>query len=617
VRLWRWPRLRVAVVAIVALLVPGGRAGLATDVPAGWSELGPSGALRISEVAAAPNWRDGGSLIGLRNSGLFNSDLVRTSDAGKSWTWLPSPVPFAGGLTMLAASDDTTVTFLSSQQMLYRSDDSGTAWQSVLQAGPSADFIQSERGREDVMPPVSVVASPDWEHDGLMFARADSRLFRSSDKGVSWAEIPQPAGQQAQQVVVSPDFVRDRTVFAVLVSDDFPEPQYDRYAYRGQAPDNEQSVGILVSHDGGESWASMSESLISDGVTYRHVQQIVISPTYETDGTIFAVAWGPRGATAGPDTILFRSRDRGQTWDIARESSGRAGSYAWPYVALSPTFSSDGAILVASESESGAAHSGQCLVSLSVDGGDHWRSFPEADDQSICAQERNEQPAARHPQVVFSREPDGLHAYAHRRWTWRRSDDLGLTATELPQSVTRINVLSTPHAETAEDTTFALVGTSIWTTSASSASTDGTYPCPYAPGFTLTPEAASNLRSRGGCAIGAETDVTMRLSRATPLGVSEGACAVTYWLDIDLPRWIALEPCRLDLPGEHRIGSQPRPNGEPLSSTGRTEVGTKPARFQRFEVGGVLTFQNDDGDTLHILISARGSSWFWEIIPTS
>jgi len=167
----------------------------------------------------------------------------------------------------------------------------------------------------------SLIASPDFSKDGVLFAAKRSGLYRSTDRGQNWLpayeslglEIPLPT----TAVAVSPNFSGDQTVFAavegnVLRSVDGGDTW--KYTEIGQpaplvsvlciAPDFSQQGlllagtlddGIIRSTNRGVTWQRWNFGLLDP-----HIYALHLTP----DGTIYA------GAESG----IFRSINHGRAW---------------------------------------------------------------------------------------------------------------------------------------------------------------------------------------------------------------------------------------------------------------------------------------------------------------
>ncbi|MGD8792079.1 MAG: hypothetical protein PVF47_05965, partial [Anaerolineae bacterium] len=157
-------------------------------------------------------------------------------------------------------------------------------------------------------------------------------LYRSDDGGQTWGRIDgglPPTG--VAQVVISPDWERDQTLFAVLVA-------------------GGESLGIWKSTDGGGTWR-----MANTGLSDLAVHHLAISPGFGRDGTLFATT-----TRQG----LFRSTDGGETWQRLTDRYYQPEGYPDPpgAVFISPTYPRDRTLFV--------AHAG---LWRSTDGGETWQ----------------------------------------------------------------------------------------------------------------------------------------------------------------------------------------------------------------------------------------------------
>ncbi|MEJ2734518.1 MAG: hypothetical protein P8189_13300 [Anaerolineae bacterium] len=156
-------------------------------------------------------------------------------------------------------------------------------------------------------------------------------LYRSDDGTQTWQRINEGLPRRGvQEVVISPDFAEDETIFAALASTD-------------------EGLGIWRSTDGGQSWRMANRGLSDLAVT-----NLAISPDFAQDQTLFA--------TARRDG-LFRSTDGGQSWIRLTERYYPSETYPQPPggVFLSPAYGKDSTVFV--------AHDG---LRRSIDGGETW-----------------------------------------------------------------------------------------------------------------------------------------------------------------------------------------------------------------------------------------------------
>jgi photosystem II stability/assembly factor-like uncharacterized protein len=176
--------------------------------------------------------------------------------------------------------------------------------------------------------------------DHILFAGS---LYRSDDEGASWFNIGSGLPTVGVwQVLVSPEFSRDQTLYAVLMATD-------------------AGLGIWRSADGGRTWRMANRGLSDLSVTGASV-----SPAFTSDGTLFALT-----RRQG----LFRSTDGGASWVRLTERYHQEGGYPEPpgLVAISPAYARDEAVFV--------AHYG---LQRSTDGGETWTRVLPQNPESLA-----------------------------------------------------------------------------------------------------------------------------------------------------------------------------------------------------------------------------------------
>jgi photosystem II stability/assembly factor-like uncharacterized protein len=219
----------------------------------------------VYALAASPDFEHDGICFAGRASGL-----VRTSDRGVSWqpayaglNLAEDPSTSAVVVSPAYASDRSV--FAGVTGAMLRSHDGGMTWLPSLLPSP---------------PPVvsCLVASPDYERDGVLFAGTlEDGVFRSSDRGDHWVRWNFGLlDLHVLALALSPDFARDETLFAGVES------------------------GIFRSTNGGRAWRE-----VPFPPELAPVICLAVSPDYSRDGVILA----------GTEEHGLRiSRDRGRSW---------------------------------------------------------------------------------------------------------------------------------------------------------------------------------------------------------------------------------------------------------------------------------------------------------------
>jgi hypothetical protein len=185
-----------------------------------------------------------------------DSGVLRSKDGGRSWNaanqGLPSRKVVA--LTTHAEQPDTVYAYVRDKG-IFRSQDAGAQWR-LMDRGPRekiAQFVHSNM--------------PGSMETGWLFAATSEGVRRSMDCFCGWHKAGELTGK----------------VDAVAYDPDEPKSVYAAAA-----------KGMFVSNDGGEQWTSMK------------------SP----DSAVTTLTAAPSGVLyAGGNGNLFRSRDRGQTWE--------------------------------------------------------------------------------------------------------------------------------------------------------------------------------------------------------------------------------------------------------------------------------------------------------------
>lgn len=343
----------------------------------------------VQAVAVSPVFpEDGVVFVGTEDAGVFSS-----ADRGATWH------PANEGLTNLSVNALWVSPRYQSDRMVY----AGTAGSGIFRSsdgGQSWRLVASQESDELDDLAIMTLAG-DASGRTLVAGLHQNGLFRSEDAGQTWEAANEGvAARSMSTLLASPAFHEDRTLFVAGVED-----------------------GVLRSRDGGETWERASEGLSSP-----QVLSLAVSPRYQEDKTVLSVladgvfrsadgaaTWAPIGPEGlqDPRMVAYSRDSSGSQVFVGLASGKRAylsenGGGIWREltgtfndeeivgIALSPNYTLDHTLLIASFSTTGAlrrnrerapgarqpfrADAPQSAVTIwrSVDGGRRWSPVIES-----------------------------------------------------------------------------------------------------------------------------------------------------------------------------------------------------------------------------------------------
>jgi hypothetical protein len=566
------PRRTIVLLLAVVLLVPWlsltsatAQVQPAAPPPAqtsGWVSLGPPGAAGVSRVSVSSAWPTDPFLYAARPDGPANA---------------PAPGPPAA-----------------------RSYDGGRTWESIAPAAPP----------------------------GRITTILD-------DGGRSWRLLDSVPGQYLTDAAFSPDFARDRTLYASVLNH-----------------------GLVVSHDGGAHWASTWNGVQLVGRAYPTADSFVISPTFARDGTLFAMgtaepapptptptptstptptptptvspSWTalPRASPstgspsyppreASPFRTLFRSRDRGATWEAVWQYPYQGvGSSFGARVLISPAFADNGLVFLVVSSSGTSPASGHCSIIRSVDAGTTWKRFADSGQYSGCG------PAS----FVGGTESAIWFFYQDG---WRGTPD----TMPLP-TLTQSGAAGAGLPTLAQDgTAFAggVGGVMAFGTSARRGTVAAAGPSPNTSGGAPPNASASPSPRPNGCSIQPPAPFLAALAQADAVGGQIGCPSsparhlavrvrqidrtYAFWTEDDDPLWTALlDPLdpTYHLPKEFHAVARPSKSAEPWSAAPDRVV---EGDVLAYEGGLMLRLPDASGRWSTFVIGLAPTLEGWQEIP--
>jgi photosystem II stability/assembly factor-like uncharacterized protein len=313
----------------------------------------------VGRLIVSPGWPQDRNLFGVWDYSMTEGDcylyrargglLYLSGDGGG--TWARPRGGLRGGCERISAlvaspdyAQDQTLLAGVVGRGLYRTDDGGRLWQ------PSGAGLASMWVRD-------IALSPGFARDGTAFVVAGGdqpTLYRSADGGATWQTLE--AG--VSTVALSPEFDRDGTVMGAACGDPGPRVLLSRdggdtWAQVGELPAGNcltlvslaplfERWQVVFAHagdtfyrsaDGGGSWTAML-----DGIS---TAQLVYGPETAGGRLLFLV---DAGDLYGSETEgrLYRSEDGGQSWQAVELEPGISPTA----LALSPDFARDGTLFL-------------------------------------------------------------------------------------------------------------------------------------------------------------------------------------------------------------------------------------------------------------------------------
>jgi photosystem II stability/assembly factor-like uncharacterized protein len=359
----------------------GGKIYKSVNTGESFEEIGrgiPETARAIEDIIVSPNYASDSAIY----ASTWHDGLYISRDGGKTWT------KFDTGLTRDHQADDfktphftdlevnKDTMFLAGFNGLFTSADGGQNWRELntLLKGTV----------------ISLAVSPNYANDSTVaVATYVGNIFISRDKGETWTPInrglekynlvadKEEVDQDPRRffdIAFSPDFGKDRTIFASLLW-----------------------TNLLKTENAGESWR-----MISLGDTVRGLT-IVPSPDFASDRTVYITNQFGK---------IYRSTDGGNSFRYINDIGQIPGNSA-PSMVISPDYSNDKTLF-------GAGRGGIFRYTVTSSGGS-WKNTTERTPlETAPFLQLAISPDYRNDGTVFTASVDGLYVTRDRGETWKK-----------------------------------------------------------------------------------------------------------------------------------------------------------------------------------------------------
>ena len=235
----------------------------------------------ISAIAISPNYAQNQTLYIATEKG----SIIRSIDGGGSFAQIDSNIshPAISSLAATKGKQGKIILLATTQyDGVFTSENGGRSWQlhdKGLTADPQAHKLNRPYFSE-------VKVSPAFARDRTLFLAGYDGLFKSQNGGQKWQELETLSTKTIVGLGLSPNYQQDATVAV------------GTYVW-----------GAYLSTQAGTNWQEINQGLeesqrIKQGVGTARVFDLVFSPNYATDNTIFSTTWYG----------ISKTTDRGKHW---------------------------------------------------------------------------------------------------------------------------------------------------------------------------------------------------------------------------------------------------------------------------------------------------------------
>ncbi len=306
-------------------------------------------------------------------AGTSYDGLLRSTDAGATWTPLIEPRVTSASALLFDPADTAWIYGATYEEYLFKSSDGGATWE-----GKSRGLVPPPCGPLCINTPDFRALAADPGSPSTIYAVAFS-LYRSQDGGTNWNKVNfAPSGEQWGAT-------------AILV---VPPPDSAIYVAADALPDQ---YAIFKSTDHGATWSATSQAPPTE----------VFSLTVDPADTAVLYA----GTTQG----VFRSTDRGEHWGPSSGGLPIRQPYNFPILHLAADQNNPGTLYASADFY---------RVFKSTDHGESWVSSQQGlEGERVNATAIDPTNSS----VVYAATWSGIFRSSNGGANWQRTFDLGTT----------------------------------------------------------------------------------------------------------------------------------------------------------------------------------------------
>lgn len=262
-----------------------------------WSQVRPEGVTDWNDthhgivIVPSPEFEHNGLIMAVTHRG----QLLRSEDAGNSFSTAGVVGHIVSSMVISPDFGTDHTLYVGGPDGVFFSSDAGLGWTTASSGLPIGDEILDPFSSDARERAIKLHISPGFNQDGVLFASTNSGIFKTEDRGLSWAQLGGKAyGGRGfvEGLAISPEYRADQTLLASI---------------RGK--------GLFRSTDGGRTFLEVGKSLRERNIILANSygfpmpvsNPIVFSPTYATDRTVYGFS----------GDIVASSMDGGVQWSAS------------------------------------------------------------------------------------------------------------------------------------------------------------------------------------------------------------------------------------------------------------------------------------------------------------